>query len=263
MLRGVVWGDRSICLPNLSSLLRDKARRLKQRARWRRVCFVGSGACLFSIPFASCPIGSISTITGALRSPDLRLFVLFMDVVASIVTILLILLTFRKKGIPNSFIPIRRFRIDKRVLALWALSFLPSLPFWLPHLTFLTQKRLSSPAYPRIHRIVKTASTGGVALAIVSLVVLAPILEEVIFRGLLVEVSHEERRRKLNKYFLDFLACLLFFSGPSYTSSGLRHTLMAAAFIYVRRHTGSLVPSLVMHASWNLSVLVPIFRSYS
>jgi membrane protease YdiL (CAAX protease family) len=87
-----------------------------------------------------------------------------------------------------------------------------------------------------------------------------PIVEEIIFRGLLLEKSHEIQRSKSMRYFLDFVVCL-FFALLHIPISFIAPLILAATFIYVRRRTGSLLPSIFMHASWNSSILIAMQAS--
>lgn len=261
LLWGVVWATVPFAFPIflLYSVLKPAVRG-REPDGFAYVLWVIGLVFFNSIGMA--PFGLVTTISGAMQSPSFRLFVLTTDIVASVATILLIALTFRKRGIPNSFIPFRRFQINKRVILLWVLSFLPLASLLLPVSSQLDPREIIHPLILTFIASLKAASYGSVALGFVSFVLLAPILEEVIFRGLLVEESHERRRRKVNRYFLDFLVCLLFATLHT-PIAFVMPFLLAVGFIYVRRHTGSLVPSMVMHASWNMSVLVSVVRSYS
>ena len=207
------------------------------------------------------PFGSMSQVFAALQSPVICRSILTTDVIASLVTIGLIVLTFRKKGIPNPYVPIRRFQFDSTVLLLWLLSLLPLVTLLLPPSTVADLKRIGHPLMIAFVNSFRAGLYGSALVGFVSVVIVAPILEEIVFRGLLVEKSHDLRRRKTVRRLLDLLVCL-FFAALHLPVAFVTPFLLAAAFIYVRRRTGSLVPSMVMHASWNYSVLVAVIWRY-
>jgi membrane protease YdiL (CAAX protease family) len=207
------------------------------------------------------PFGSMETISEALQSPGICRSMLSVDIFVSIATVVLILLTFRKKGIPNTFVPIRRFTVDKKISLLWLSSLLPLTALLLPTSGVLDPKEIIHPLMIAFVNSLKTGAYGAVLMGFISFVILAPILKEIIFRGLLVEESHHQTRKKAVRYLLDLLVCV-FFATLHLPVAFLIPFMLAAAFIYVRRRTGSVLPSMIMHASWNFCVLVPVFRSY-
>jgi membrane protease YdiL (CAAX protease family) len=261
LLRGLLWATVPFAFPIflLYSVLKPAVKG-KEPNGFAYVLWV-LGLVFFN-SICMVPIGSVTSMSGVLRSPSFCLVVLVTDIVASVITAFLILLTFRKRGIPNSFIPFRRFRMSKRVILLWALSFLPLASLLAPVSNHPDPSGIIHPLILALISSLKTTPYGSVVLGFMSFVLMAPIIEEVIFRGLLVEESHAMRRRKVNRYFLDFLVCLLFATLHTPIAFFMPF-LLAVGFIYVRRHTGSLIPSMVMHASWNLSVLVSVARNYS
>jgi membrane protease YdiL (CAAX protease family) len=72
---------------------------------------------------------------------------------------------------------------------------------------------------------------------------------------MLLEDSHEKKRSKGMRFVLDSVVCL-FFALLHLPVSFIAPLILAVAFIYVRRRTGSLLPSIFMHASWNSSILI-------
>jgi membrane protease YdiL (CAAX protease family) len=207
------------------------------------------------------PFGSMTKISEALQNPSTCRSLLTADVIASLVTIGLIVLTFRKQGIPNPYVPITRFRLDWKVSLLWFLSLLPLVTLLLPPSAVADVKQLGHPVMIAFANCFRAGFYGSALMGFVSVVVVAPILEESVFRGLLVEKSHDLRRRKSVRRLLDLLVCA-FFAALHLPVAFVIPFLLAAAFIYVRRRTGSLVPSMVMHASWNYSVLVAVIWRY-
>jgi membrane protease YdiL (CAAX protease family) len=208
------------------------------------------------------PFGSLTTISNALQNPAVCRSILSVNAVASMGTILIIFLTFRKKGVPNAFVPIRRFRVDKTISFLWLLSLLPLTMLLLPASNFPNSNEIGHPLIIAFIHSLRADSYKSVAIGAVSLVILTPILEEIVFRGLLVEESHEKQRKKIVRYLLDLLVCI-FFATLHTPVAFFVPLILAAAFIYVRRRTGSLLPSMVMHACWNFCILVPILRGYA
>jgi membrane protease YdiL (CAAX protease family) len=207
------------------------------------------------------PFGSLTTVSDALQNPAVCRSILFVDAIASMGTILLIFLTFRKKGLPNAFVPLRRFRVDKTISFLWLLSLLPLTRLLLPTADFPNPNEIGHPLMIAFIHSLRAGSYKAVAIGAISFVILTPILEEIVFRGLLVEESHEKKRKKIIRYLLDLFVCL-FFATLHLPVAFFAPLILAAAFIYVRRRTGSLLPSTVMHASWNFCILVPILRGY-
>ena len=106
----------------------------------------------------------------------------------------------------------------------------------------------------------KSGSLASIILGFLSIGILGPVIEEFIFRGLLLEESHEGQRKKWMRFLLDDLVCL-FFAALHIPVSFFAPLLLAAAFIYIRRRTKSLVPSIFMHIAWNTSMLAVITAS--
>jgi membrane protease YdiL (CAAX protease family) len=207
-------------------------------------------ATIFYLPF-----GSISTISQALRNPSIARMMLLADAIGTMVSIFLIGLTFRKKKIPNPYVPITKFEVDKTIIVLWFLSLLPLLSLFSPKSVFLNLNEMTHPLLAAFISSYKNASYFSFLVGFLSIGIFGPILEEIIFRGLLLERSHEIERSKGMRYFLDFVVCL-FFALLHLPVSFIAPLILAAAFIYVRRRSGSLLPSIFMHVSWNSSILM-------
>jgi membrane protease YdiL (CAAX protease family) len=201
------------------------------------------------------PVGSFSTISQALRNPSIARMMLLADAISTIVSIFLIGITFRRKRIPNPYVPITKFEVDKTIIILWFLSLLPLLSLFYPKSMFLNLNETAHPLLVAFISSFKNASYFSFLVGFLSIGIFGPILEEIIFRGLLLERSHEIERSKAMRYFLDFVVCF-FFALLHLPISFIVPLILSAVFIYVRRRSGSLLPSILMHASWNSSILM-------
>ena len=76
-------------------------------------------AAIFQLPF-----GSFSTISDALKKPEVCRAILFTDWLATIISILLIVLTFRS-NLTTPYVPMKKFKIDTQLIFFWLLSLLP------------------------------------------------------------------------------------------------------------------------------------------
>jgi len=94
-----------------------------------------------------------------------------------------------------------------------------------------------------------------IIIGFLSIGLFGPILEEFIFRGLLLEETHDQNRKKWVRYLLDALVCL-FFAVLHIPVSFFIPLVAAIAFIYVRRRSKSLLPSIFMHIAWNTNLLI-------
>lgn len=206
-------------------------------------------AAIFQLPF-----GSFDTIAAALKKPETCRAILFADGLATMLSIVLIGLTFRTK-IPNAFVPFKKFRIDKQIVILWLLSLLPLLLLLASKSPFQNQGNIVHPLFAALASSLKGGSYFAVLTGILTVGLFGPVLEEMIFRGMLLEDSHEKERSKGMRYFLDFFVCF-FFALLHVPISFVVPFVLAIAFIYVRRRSGSLWPSILMHATWNSSILV-------
>jgi len=210
--------------------------------------------CLGSI--LQLPFGSIDSVAQALTEPDVCRAILIVDGFATVICILLIVFTFRK-NIPNTYIPIKEFKIDRTVAILWLLSLLPLLNLISDKPFFSNPNDIVHPVLAAFAVSLKNGSILPTTIGFLSVGLFSPVLEEIIFRGLLLESSHEEKRSKDMQYALDILVCV-FFAILHLPISFFVPLIIAAALIYVRRHTGSLLPCICMHASWNCSILIAI-----
>jgi membrane protease YdiL (CAAX protease family) len=204
---------------------------------------------IFQLPF-----GSFNTIAEALKKPEVCRAILYAEGIATMLSILLILLTFRNK-IPNPYVPLTKFKIDKTIVGLWCLSLLPLSILLSTKTIFRNPDNIIHPLFAALASSLKSGSYISVLIGFLSIGFFAPVLEEIIFRGMLLEDSHEKERSKGMRYFLDFVVCL-FFALLHLPVSFIAPLILAAAFIYVRRRSGSLLPSIFMHSAWNSSILI-------
>jgi membrane protease YdiL (CAAX protease family) len=209
-------------------------------------------ATMFYLPF-----GSINSISEALQDPELCRALLLSDAIATFISIFLIILTFRKRKIPNPYMPVNKFKIDKPIVILWFLSLLPLLRLFLPKSISHNSDNITHPLIIAFTSSLQTGSYYSLVIGFLTFGFFGPVLEELIFRGLLLEQSHEKERRKVVRYLLDFAVCL-FFAVLHLPVSFIVPLILAVAFLYVRRRSNSLLPSIVMHASWNTSILITI-----
>ena len=93
----------------------------------------------------SLPFGSVSNIADALKDPEFSRITLSLDLAISIGSIFLIVSALRKRGLPNPFIPLRKFKLDKTVLILFILSFFPLLLLLLPEINLKDTKEIIHP----------------------------------------------------------------------------------------------------------------------
>jgi membrane protease YdiL (CAAX protease family) len=209
-------------------------------------------ATIFYLPF-----GSINAISEALQNPEVCRALLLSDAIATIISISLIILTFRKRKIPNPYIPIHKFKVDKPIIILWFLSLSPLLRLLLPVTISHNPDNVVHPLIIAFTSSLQSGSYYSLVIGFLTFGLFGPVLEELIFRGLLLEQSHEKERRKVVRYLLDFAVCL-FFALLHLPVSFIVPLILAVAFLYVRRRSNSLLPSIVMHASWNTSILITI-----
>ena len=209
-------------------------------------------ATIFYLPF-----GSIDTISEALQKPEVCQALLVSDAIATTISIFLIILTFRKRKIPNPYIPVNKFKVDKPIVILWFLSLSPLLRLLLAKSISHNPDDIVHPLIIAFTSSLQSGSYYSLVIGFLSFGLLGPVLEELIFRGLLLEQSHQKERRKVVRYLLDFAVCL-FFAVLHLPVSFIVPLILAVAFLYVRRRSKSLLPSIVMHAAWNTSILITI-----
>lgn len=207
--------------------------------------------------FLKLPFGSIETISQALKDLTLSKLTLYGDATVSIASILLIIFTFRKIGIPNPYIPLNSFKIDKTIIVLWLLSFLPLLRIFVSKSISANSGDAFHPLLIAFVSCLRNRVNFPIVIGFISIGLLGPIFEEMVFRGLLLEESHEKERRKWVRISLDLMVCL-FFGVLHLPVSFVIPFILALATIYVRRRSKSLVPPMVMHVSWNSSILFTI-----
>lgn len=217
---------------------------------------------IFIGTFSQVPVGSIEQISKALESTTFSAQFLTIDVFFIIIGLSLILFTFRAHGLPNPYLPLKRFKFDSLFIMLSPIAFLPLSTL------LVTDFWTSDPgaiAHPLIIAFFKSFESGshlGIVAGILSIGVLGPIFEEFIFRGLLLEHSHELKRRKIIRYVLDFLVCI-FFAVIHLPVSFVFPFIFSALMIFLRRRTHSLIPSIILHCIWNCSLLASILLSSS
>jgi membrane protease YdiL (CAAX protease family) len=209
-------------------------------------------ATIFYLPF-----GSVNAIFEALQNAEVCRALLLSDAIATIISIFLIIFTFRKRKIPNPYIPINKFKVDKPIVILWFLSLLPLVRLFLPRSSSHDPGNIGHPLIIAFTSSLQNGFYYSLVVGFLSFGLFGPVLEELIFRGLLLEQSHERDRSKAVRYLLDFAVCI-FFAALHLPVSFVVPLILATAFLYVRRHSGSLLPSIVMHASWNTSILMTI-----
>lgn len=207
--------------------------------------------------FLKLPFGSVETISQALKDPTLSRLTLYAETIGSIASILLVIFTFRKIRIPNPYLPLNSFRVDKTIILLWLLSFLPLLRIVLPKSISTDSGDAFHPLIIAFVSCIRNGVTFPIVIGFLSIGLLGPIFEEIIFRGLLLEESREKERKKWVRVSLDLMVSL-FFAVLHLPVSFVIPFILALATIYVRRRSKSLLPPMVMHISWNSSILFTI-----
>ena len=210
--------------------------------------------------FADAPIGTIEQFSKALQSVSFSEQFLIIDAVFILIGLSLILLTLRNSGFPNSYLPLKRFELNLLFFILSLAAFLPLGTLFLVDFWTSDPGTITQPFIQAFLISTRNASKLGMVAGILSIGVLGPIFEEFIFRGLLLEHSHELKRRKITRYVLDLLVCI-FFAAIHLPFSFVLPFIFSAFMIFLRRRTQSLIPSIILHCIWNSSVLASILLS--
>lgn len=90
----------------------------------------------FWCSFFELPFGSITTVFEALQDVQFCNLVLLIDLSVSIISLVLVILTFRDRQKLNSYIPLNKFHIEKRLWILGLLSFTPLLWIVFPEISY-------------------------------------------------------------------------------------------------------------------------------
>lgn len=212
---------------------------------------------IFELPF-----GHITAIHAELQNIQFCKLALSIDLSVSIISLILIILTFRERKQLNSYVPLNNFHLEKRLWILGLLSLSPLLSIVFPDIFYNKPDEPIHPLLLAFSNSLKNSSYSGAVLGFLAIGLLGPIFEEVFFRGLLLAPIHEEHRSTSARFILDFSVCLFF---------GLIHLpisftipfIFSAVVIYARRRTNSLLPCFFMHAVWNTCVLIVIAVSIS
>ena len=190
---------------------------------------------IFSLPY-----GLIGSVNEGFKNIDFAGTFLVIHFITTIVGIFLILRTVKNWIKSNSYIPLRKFKIDGLISVFFLLSFLPILSLKFPN--FLETK-ISHPAL------------ASILLGFLVVGILGPIFEEFVFRGLLLESSHDLRRSSSIRWILDISVCL-FFALLHFPVSFIFPFIFSASAIFIRRKTGSLVLPIIAHIIWNSSTII-------
>ena len=206
------------------------------------------------------PSGSISSIADALKHQKLCELALLLDLLLTTGSIILIFLALRKQSWPNPFIPLKKFKLDKTISLLLLLCFMPFFLYLFPEAIPSDPSDEKHPLIIAFSVSLRNSSYFYIIIGFLSIGLLGPILEEFIFRGLLLEETHDQNRKKWVRYLLDAFVCL-FFAVLHIPVSFFIPLVAAIAFIYVRRRSKSLLPSIFMHIAWNTNLLIILLIS--
>lgn len=156
------------------------------------------------------PLGLISTIADALKNQAFCGLVLFFQLFLTTGGLGLIILVFRNQDWPNSFIPLRPFRLDKTITLILLLSFMPLVLFFIPETCLSDSGEKIHPLVIAFTASLKNRDFLCIFAGFLTIGFLGPIFEEIIFRGLLLEEAHDQLRKKWVRYTLDASVCLFF-----------------------------------------------------
>ena len=202
---------------------------------------------IFSLPY-----GLIGSVNEGFKNIDFAGTFLVIHFITTIVGIFLILRTVKNWIKSNSYIPLRKFKIDGLISVFFLLSFLPILSLKFPN--FLETK-ISHPALASILLGFQLKYYWIVITGFLVVGILGPIFEEFVFRGLLLESSHDLRRSSSLRWILDISVCL-FFALLHFPVSFIFPFIFSASAIFIRRKTGSLVLPIIAHIIWNSSTII-------
>lgn len=206
------------------------------------------------------PLGRISAVSDSLRDVKFAQHLLAMDTLFSFITIWLIVLAFRRDAHRSDYLAFGRFSPKPRLWILGLLSLLPLLLIVSPTIERGgVSDEVSHPLVIAYVVSIKNGSLLGIVLGFLSVGFFGPVLEEMIFRGLLLEPSHDLKRGNWRRRLLDLAVCLLF-ALAHLPVSFVFPFIFSAVMIYARRSSGSLLPSTLMHIVWNSSVLISVGR---
>ena len=201
------------------------------------------------------PLGVIESILIALKNVYLSQITLVIDLIISILTIFLIYLAFRKSKNLHLYLPLNKFKIKWYMILLMLLSFFPLIIiiFTVPAESY--RESIAHPLMIALINCIVNKFYIGVIIGFLGIGIFGPVLEEFIFRGLLLEQSHDLKRSKFKHYILDLIVCIFFglLHLPLYFISPFIFSVIA---IFLRRKTKSLIPSILMHCIWNTCVTV-------
>lgn len=108
------------------------------------------------------------------------------------------------------------------------------------------------------------ASTGGaLAVIFVSLVILPPLYEEILFRGLLFTGLRSKLSLPVTAIIVSLLFALVHLewsgAGPLLWAAGIDTFVLSVVLVYVRERTGSLWPAIGLHAIKNCIAFMLLF----
>jgi membrane protease YdiL (CAAX protease family) len=156
---------------------------------------------------------------------------------------------------------IKRFKPNIYVYSGFLISLLPMLSLFVKanDLGSFKTHEITPPLMRCFLTAVKAGSLSGVTIGIISVAIVGPLLEELIFRNLLLKTRLSNSPDKNIRLLYDGGVCLLF-GLLHYPISFVVPALLSALWIKVRRSTGSLLPSLLMHGVWNLSICITLIH---
>lgn len=183
--------------------------------------------------------------------------ILIVELIILLLNLFLIERTFRNYSKENPFIPLKRFKIDILLVLIFLFSLFPLLVLIFPNIWSMDPNDYVHPIILSFYICLINKYYIGVLIGFLVVGLLAPILEEIIFRGLLLEESHDIHREKWVRWIIDISVCL-FFAFLHMPISFIFPFIFSALAIFIKRRTKSLIPPMIMHTLWNSSILVSI-----
>ncbi len=214
---------------------------------------------IFSLIFFSTifyiPFGELESISKVLKDINSSHIILILDLIFMILTILLIYWTFRKSRNIHLYLPIKKFKIKWYVVLLTLISFLPLIVLATSESPESYKENIAHPLRLALITCLVNKSYIGLIIGFLGIGIFGPILEEFIFRGLLLEQSRDLKRNKFMRFLMDFFVCL-FFALIHLPVSFIFPFILSWVMIIIRRKTGSLIPTIIMHCIWNICIWI-------